>query len=115
MMKSFTLSVTILLATTPLFAGQVSEEQVKWVAHYKKQPNVPTPAEMLVNEDPEPELEEGFVRLYNGEDLTGWTPRGGTCKFEAKGETIVGTCVKGSPSTYLSTDKADYTDFVFTT
>ena len=27
---------------------------------------------------------------------------------------IVGTCVPGTPSTYLCTDKADFTDFVFT-
>ncbi|MEM7233554.1 MAG: DUF1080 domain-containing protein, partial [Planctomycetota bacterium] len=46
--------------------------------------------------------------------LEGWTARGGECRFEAKGEAIVGTCVPGSPSTYLCTNRADYEDFVFT-
>lgn len=37
-----------------------------------------------------------------------------TVHSEPTGEAIVGTCVKGSPSTYLSTVKDDYTDFIFT-
>ena len=111
-MKSF-LALTLLLAASATFANEIADSQKKWVAHYKKQPNVPKPEDMLVNTDPEPELAEGFVSLYSGTDLIGWTPRGGKCKFEAKGDEIVGTCVKGSPSTYLSTDKS-YSDFVFT-
>lgn len=95
-------------------APKISESQAKWVKHYQKQ-DVPKAEEMLINTDPEPDLTtDGFVSLYNGEDLSGWTPLGGDCKFEAKGDTIVGTCVKGSPSTYLSTTKTDYTDFIFT-
>ena len=62
-------------------------------------------AEALINDAPEPSLTEGFVSLYNGKDLSGWTPRGGHCTFEASGDSIVGTCVPGSPSTYLSTDR----------
>jgi hypothetical protein len=33
--------------------------------------------------------------------------------IEAKGDIIVGTCAKGSPSTYLSTVKDDYANFIF--
>ena len=95
-------------------AGEVSDSQQKWVAHYKSQRNIPQPSEMLINEDAEPDLADGFASLYNGKNLDGWTPYGGDCTFEAKGETIVGQLVKGSPSTYLSTDKNDFADFVFT-
>ncbi len=49
--------------------------------------------------------------LFNGTDLTGWIPRGGNSHFEVKDGVIVGTCVEGSPSTYLCT-KATYTDFI---
>lgn len=95
-------------------ANEISESQKKWIEVYKKQANVPKPEDMLVNKDPEPDLIKAFTSLYNGKNLDGWTPRGGTCTFEAKGDAIVGTCVKGSPSTYFSTVKDDYTDFIFT-
>lgn len=108
------LALALLCAVGAVSANEIAESQTKWIAHYKKQPNVPKPEDMLLNTDPEPDLEAGFVSLYKGADLAGWTARGGSCKFEAKGEAIVGTCVKGSPSTYLSTDKA-YRNFVFTT
>jgi hypothetical protein len=98
-------------ATVP---NRVSESQQHYVNHYEKQANLPLPTEMLVNTDAEPQLKEGFTDLYNGENLDGWTPLGGHCTFEAKGDIIVGTTVPGSPSTYLSTDRDDYTDFIFT-
>ena len=93
---------------------RVAESQKKWIPVYKKQKNIPDPADMLINTDPEPDLNKGFASLYNGKDLDNWIPRGGHCKFEAAGEAIVGTCVPGSPSTYLSTKKDDYSDFIFT-
>ncbi len=105
----------LLFVLLPLAHGnKISADQKKWVPKYEKQPNIPTPADMLINTDPEPELCRGFTSLYNGNNLDGWTPRSGKCTFEAQGEAIVGTCIKGSPSTYLSTLKDDYTDFVFT-
>jgi hypothetical protein len=94
--------------------NQVSESQLRYVKQYENQANIPVPAEMLLNTDAEPQLTEGFTDLYNGKNLEGWTPLGGHCTFEAKGDVILGTTVKGSPSTYLSTDKDDYADFIFT-
>ncbi len=94
--------------------NQISESQQKWIAAYEKQENVPVPEKMLINTDSEPDLKTGFVSLYNGKNLDGWTPLGGHCTFEAKGKSIVGTTVPASPSTYLSTLKDDYTDFIFT-
>lgn len=106
-----TISHTVLAEDT----NRVAESQLKWIKVYQKQPNIPKPAaDMLINTDPEPELTKGFTSLFNGKDLTGWTPRGGTCKFEVKDGAIVGTVVKGSPSTYLSTDREDYGNFIFT-
>ena len=95
-------------------ANRISSEQLKWVGTYRKQSNLPKPAEMLTHNDPEPNLTTGFAELYNGKDLSNWIPRGGQCTFDSNGDTIVGTCVKGSPSTYLSTKKSDYSDFIFT-
>ncbi|MCC9601570.1 DUF1080 domain-containing protein [Stieleria sp. JC731] len=100
--------------TSPLNAGEVDPAQEKWIEKYKGQKNAPDPAEMLVNTEAEPDLSEGFVPLFNGSDLEGWRPIGGECKFEAVDDQVIGTCVPGSPSTYLSSERTDYQDFVFT-
>lgn len=95
-------------------SNRISESQKKWIPAYEKQENIPVPENMLLNTDAEPNLKHGFVSLYNGKNLDGWISLGGHCSFEAEGDAIVGTTVPGSPSTYLSTLKDDYTDFIFT-
>ena len=95
-------------------AGELDPKQQKWIKKYEKQENVPDPAKTLINEDPEPDLESGFTSLFSGENLNGWTPKGGGCKFEVSDGCIVASCVPGENSTYLCTTKADYSDFVFT-
>lgn len=99
---------------SPSLPNRVDPQQKDWYAKYKKQDNIPKPAEMLLNTDAEPNLEEGFEPMFNGTDLTGWVPKGGTCEFEVEDGTVVGTCVPGSESTYLSTERDDYSDFIFT-
>lgn len=114
-MKRLTILTMCLATLSVACANQVPESQQRYIKQYEEQANTPKPEEMLINTDPEPSLEEaGFVDLYNGKNLDGWTPLGGHCTFEPKGEAIVGTTVAGSPSTYLSTLKDDYTDFIFT-
>ncbi len=115
--RRLTTTLTVFSLIIPAFAvaGTLDKEkQPDWIKKYEKQKNVPDPAKTLLNEDAEPELTEGFKPLFNGKDLSGWTPQGGTCTFEVKDGCIVGTCVPGSSSTYLCTDAADYADFIFT-
>lgn len=95
-------------------SGELDPQQHQWHSRYKLQQNVPKPAGMLLNTDAEPDLTQGFSPLFNGQDLAGWTPKGGTCTFEVKDGMIVGTCIPGSDSTYLSTEETDFTDFIFT-
>ncbi|QDS97950.1 3-keto-disaccharide hydrolase [Adhaeretor mobilis] len=95
-------------------AGELDPQQHQWHARYIKQPNAPQPEKMLLNTDAEPDLTKGFTSLFNGKDLQGWTPKGGTCTFEVQDGLLVGKCVPGSNSTYLCTDQADFSDFVFT-
>ncbi len=106
--------ISLLILSVGVNANRIAESQEKWIAVYEKQENIPAPEDMLINTSPEPKLNKGFVSLYNGKDLDSWVPRGGHCTFEANGDTIVGTTVPGSPSTYLSTKKDDYKNFVFT-
>lgn len=91
-----------------------TDPQQRWIERYRKQANVPDPAKQLVNESAEPSLEEGFEPLFNGEDLSGWTPYGGESPFHVADGCIVGVCKPDSPSTYLCTDRKDFTDFIFT-
>ncbi|MGB0744487.1 MAG: 3-keto-disaccharide hydrolase [Opitutales bacterium] len=107
-------ALVALLAASSAYSNQIAEDQQPFAEQYKKHGKIVPVEKALLNTDEEPDLSKGFISLYNGKDLSGWTPRGGTCTFEARGESIVGTCVKGSPSTYLSTGREDYTDFIFT-
>ena len=51
------------------------------------------------------------VALFNGEDFTGWTQRGGEAKYTVKDGVIVGTAVAGTPNSFMCTEKL-YGDFV---
>ncbi|MEM1221861.1 MAG: DUF1080 domain-containing protein [Verrucomicrobiota bacterium] len=100
-------------ASTAL-GNQISESQQQYIKKYKSQTKKVTPEDALINTEAEPDLDEGFVNLYNGKDLDNWIPRGGVCTYEATPDAIIGICVPGSPSTYLSTKRDDYKDFIFT-
>ncbi len=52
----------------------------------------------------------GWVKLFNGKDLTGWEQKNGRAKYEAKDGAIVGTSVPNSPNSFLCTTR-DYGDF----
>ncbi|GAA4439844.1 DUF1080 domain-containing protein [Bremerella cremea] len=56
------------------------------------------------------QAEEGWIELFNGKDLSGWTQKNGTAKYEVKDGTIVGTTNTGSPNSFLCTDE-EYGDF----
>jgi len=52
------------------------------------------------------DIEEGFVSLFNGQDLAGWTKRGGSAEYQVEDGCIVGKCVPNTPgNTFLCTDK----------
>ncbi len=52
----------------------------------------------------------GWVPLFNGQNLDGWTQRNGTATYRVEGNTIVGKTMEGSPNSFLCTDKL-YGDF----
>jgi len=53
---------------------------------------------------------KGWVSLFGGENLDGWTQRNGTATYRVEGDAIVGTTSEGSPNSFLCTDK-QYSDF----
>ena len=55
---------------------------------------------------------DGWVDLFNGKNLDGWTQRGGKATYTIEGDEIVGTTAPNTSNTFLCTDK-DYGDFEF--
>jgi hypothetical protein len=51
-----------------------------------------------------------WTDLFNGKNLSGFSQKNGSATFEAKAGSIVGTTAKGSPNSFLCTDKL-YGDF----
>ena len=47
----------------------------------------------------------GFVDLFNGRNLEGWTQRNGTANYRVENGMIVGTTAEGSPNSFLCTDE----------
>jgi hypothetical protein len=54
--------------------------------------------------------DDGWVALFDGKTLDGWTVRGGFASYKAEDGTITGTTAVGSPNTFLC--KGDFQDFV---
>jgi hypothetical protein len=52
-----------------------------------------------------------WVPLFDGKTLDGWSVHSGFAKYHVEGDELVGTTVKGSPNTFLCTDR-QYGDFV---
>jgi hypothetical protein len=52
-----------------------------------------------------------WTDLFDGKTLSGWSVHSGFAKYEAQDGMIVGTAVKGSPNSFLCTDKT-YGDFI---
>ena len=52
-----------------------------------------------------------WVDLFNGENLDGWTRKGGEATYKIEGDAIVGTTVLNTPNTFLCTEK-EYSDFI---
>lgn len=69
-------------------------------------------ASWQLQQEPEPIVEEGFVSLFDGESLAGWSKIGGESTFHAQRGEIVGTHGPGE-NTFLRTEET-YSDFILT-
>lgn len=54
--------------------------------------------------------DEGWSPLFNGKNLDGWTQKNGWAVYRVRGNSIVGRTSKGSPNSFLCTDK-NFGDF----
>ncbi len=49
--------------------------------------------------------EIGFIDLFNGKNLDGWTQRNGTATYRVEGDSIVGRTSEGSPNSFLCSNQ----------
>ena len=54
--------------------------------------------------------EDGWVKLFDGKTLNGWSQKNGTAKYRVEDGTIRGVTNEGSPNSFLCSNK-DYGDF----
>lgn len=87
------------LLGTNVLATQGSDELPK----ARRMPAEPAPAIPDMNG-------AGWTSLFNGKDLGGWIQHNGWATYRIEGDAIVGSTAKGSPNSFLCTEK-DYTDF----
>mgnify|MGYP006274802853 CR=1 FL=1 len=53
---------------------------------------------------------DGWVNMFDGQSLKGWTQKNGTATYRVENGTIVGKTNEGSPNSFLCSDK-DYANF----
>jgi len=53
----------------------------------------------------------GWIKLFDGKTLNGWSIHSGNAKYAVENGVIVGTAVLGSPNTFLCTDR-EFGDFI---
>ena len=56
------------------------------------------------------QAKDDFTALFDGKTLNGWSQKNGRATYVVKDGSILGTTAKGSPNSFLCTDKA-YGDF----
>src|SRR5204863_9376822 len=54
--------------------------------------------------------DEGWVSLFDGKTLDGWSVKGGNATYKVEDGAIVGTTIERSPNTFLC--RGPYSDFV---
>ena len=60
---------------------------------------------------PPTDEQNGWVDLFNGEDLDNWVQRNGKAEYRIEDDAIVGTTVMNTPNSFLCTQE-DYSDFI---
>ena len=72
--------------------------------------NVLTTCLLLTISSPIAFAAEGWVSLFDGKTLKGWTQKNGTATYQVEDGVVLGKTAEGSPNSFLCTDK-DYGDF----
>lgn len=70
-------------------------------------------AELLAMQH-KPDIEgDGWIILFNGKDLTGWSQKNGVATFRVEDQVMIGKTAEGSPNSFLCTEDS-FADFELT-
>lgn len=70
---------------------------------------------MKIAQEGEPDIENGFVSMFDGKTLDGWKTSTGNAKYSVEDGCILGvTDPKMKQNSFLVSERADYKDFIFT-
>ena len=87
--------------------------EAQWAARRGLQQSRPRPFQRAQpNVQTQAPKGDGFVSLFNGKDLTGWTVKGGDAKYHVDDGCIVGTVNDEKRNTFLCSEK-EFENFIF--
>ncbi len=58
------------------------------------------------------DVEDGFVSLFNGRDMSGWVKRGGSAEYHVEDGAIVGKCAPNTPGNTFLCSEQEFGNFV---
>jgi hypothetical protein len=114
-MKGVAFQVTLQRGTEWAANGKVTLPSVGSDSLSDDQPSLRDPASI----EPEspgviPDIDgKGWVALFNGTDLEGWSQKNGTATYRVEDGVIIGKTAEGSPNSFMCTEK-NFADFELT-
>lgn len=114
-MQGVAFQVTLQRGTEWAAKGDVTAPVIDVALLTKDVPGVRDPASIrpdLLRAMPNVQ-DEGWSKIFNDTDLTGWTQKNGTATYRVEDGVIIGKTAEGSPNSFLCTDK-EFGDFELT-
>lgn len=113
--------VTLQRGTEWAASGAVTQPAVTAALMSNKQVVTRDPAKLTAPESPKgidfssmPDIEaDGWTKLFNGQDLSGWSQKNGKATYAAEDGAVVGRTAKNSPNSFLCSER-DYGNFELT-
>jgi hypothetical protein len=119
-MSGTAFQVTLQRGTEWAASGQVTQPAVTAALLSKDEAVMRDPLALTPPEDTQadfstiPDIQsEGWVSLFNGRDLMGWSQKNGQATYEVDDGTVLGKTAKNSPNSFLCSER-DYSDFELT-
>ncbi len=113
--------VTLQRGTEWAAAGKVTQPAVTAALLSNKEPVKRDPASLVmpaarpgVDFASQPNIAgDGWIAIFNGKDLSGWSQKNGQATYAVEDGTVVGRTAQNSPNSFMCSEK-DYSDFELT-
>ena len=114
-MKGMAFQITLQRGAEWAATGSVTQPAVNGTMLTSDVPAMREPADVGPDEFAAiPDLtSNGWISLFNGKDLSGWSQKNGTATYRIEDGTIIGKTAPGSPNSFMCTTR-DYENFELT-